>query len=247
MFNWKSFLYYRTQFFFYLVYAAVSPLASLLFVYVVYSVSAGVPGWSFYQLLFLSGVVGMLSSLVPYICNPSGLVYALRYGTFEVFLTRPYSAFTALMANYGDTTNIAGIIDEFLLVVYAALHLQVTFIGVAMTAIVFILGTIIVTMLMQAIVMLTYRAFRTASVTMNFFNTFMQFGSYPLSIYGFTATIIFTILIPVGFATYYPAELLTGKAGTEIFIFSLIGSLIIMGVLYSIIAKRLKSYVSAMG
>ncbi len=247
LFGWKSFLYYRLQFIFYLIYAAAAPLASFLFIYVIYHVTVGIPGWSFYQLLFLSGMVGMLSALVPYICSSSGMVNGLRYGYFDLYLTRPYSAFTALMANFSDTTGMMYVVDQLALVIYAGAHLTVTALGVIMTAITFILGTILVVMLFQIIILFSYRVLRSSGVVNNFFNTLTTFAGYPLSLYGFTGTVFLTLVVPIGFATYYPTELFSGKVGVAAFLYALVFSAILIFVFYKIISVKLRGYVSAMG
>ncbi len=246
-YGWKGFTIYRTQFVFYLLYGAVSPFVTFLFIYVIYNVSAGVPGWTFYQLLFLNILVGLVSSLVPYVSSPSGLMLSLRTGGFDVLLTRPYSAFNAIMANFSDTTSGINVIDYLILLAYVMAHLTFTLPGAGMFAVVFVLGTIAITLFLQTAVLFAYRSLRSSSVISNIFNLATGFTNQPLSLYGFTGTILLTLLVPIGFATYFPAELFIGKQGLSFFIPAVIALAVLIGMFYKLITRRLKGYESAMG
>ena len=97
------------------------------------------------------------------------------------------------------------------------------------------------------LVSLFYKRFRYGGSLRSMMNTIFNFGQYPLSIYRLSATLLLTLIIPIRFATYIPAELMSGFVNIYEFITSVIASLILIYIFYKIILIRLCWYTCAMG
>jgi len=246
-YGWKSLTIYRTQFLFQMIYSAVGPLVTFFFISVIYTATAGIPGWSFYQLLFLSSLVGLVSTLMGYLTTSSGVLKSLRYGGLDIFLLRPYSKFTALMANYGDTTAGLAAIEASVLTVYAAAHLSFTLAAAVMFIIMLAIGVFLLSVFSLMLVTIFYKIFRSGGTFQGMLNTLYNYGQYPLSIYGFTVTLLLTFVVPIGFATYIPAELIIGNMTVVSFLEYAAIALLLAFVFYKIVLIRLSSYTSAMG
>ncbi len=247
IYRWKSISVYRTQFVFQIIYSAAGPLVTYFFISVIYTATRGIPGWSFYQLLFLSSLVGLASPLVSYVATPSNVLKSLRRGTLDTLLLRPYSAFTAMMSNYGDPTAGLAALDASVLTLYAALHLQIGATEAAMFLVMLILGVLLLAIFSLLLVTLFYKIFRSGGTFQSMLNTMFNYGQYPLSIYGFPGTLLLTLVIPIGFATYVPAELLTGAIKPAGFLALAAIAIALMLIFHQIIRAKLKGYTSAMG
>lgn len=247
LYNWKSLAIYRTQFVFQIFYSAIGPVVTYFFISIIYTVTAGIPGWSFYQLLFLSSLVGVVSPAVSYFSTPAGVLRSLRNGLLDTFLIRPYGAFTALMSNYGDSTGALSAIDAAVLTIYAAAHLQLTLATVVMTIIMLCVGTMMLAIFSLMMVTFAYKIFRSGGSFQGILNTIFNYGQYPLSIYGITVTLALMLIVPIGFATYIPSELIFGNIGLANFLALIVVALGLTGIFYKIIKIRLKGYTSAMG
>ena len=247
LYCWKSMAVYRTQFIFQILYSAIGPLVTYFFISIIYTATAGIHGWSFYQLLFLSSLIGVVSPLVSYIITPATVLRALRRGTLDTMLLRPYSAFTALMSNYGDPSSGLAAIDASILTIYAGSHLSITVTGMIEFMFLLTIGIILLSIFSLTLVMLFYKLFRSGSTFQSALNAAYNYGQYPLSIYGFPTTLLLTLIVPIGFATYIPAEIIIGALNFLDFIVLSIVAILLMVILYKIINKKLDRYTSAMG
>ena len=247
LYGWKSMMIYRTQFVFQIFYAAFSPLVTYIFMSVIYTATHGVPGWSFYQLLFLSSLVGLVNPLLAYMTAPAGLLRGLRVGLLDVYLIRPYSAFTALFSNFGDTTAAMAILDTMVLTVYALAHINANPYGIVMFLLLFLSGVLLLAMFTVLLSLLVYRRFRSGGTFQGILNTMFNYGNYPLSLYGTTATILLTLVLPIGFATYLPAEVALNRLSPADFVAIFASTIAISYAFYRAIKFELRGYTSAMG
>jgi ABC-2 type transport system permease protein len=247
LYSWKSLAIYRVQFIFQIFYSAIGPVVTYFFISVIYTVTKGLPGWSFYQLLFLSSLVGVVSPAVSYLATPAGILRSLRNGLLDTFLIRPYGAFTALMANYGDATGALNAIDSSILTIYAASHLPLALPNIAMFLIMTFVGIFLLATFSIMLVTFAYRIFRSGGSFQGILNTIFNYGQYPINIYGLTFTLVLMLIVPIGFATYVPAELIFGNISACAFAALFAVALGLIWVFYKVINLRLRGYTSAMG
>ncbi|MDE1846198.1 MAG: ABC-2 family transporter protein [Candidatus Micrarchaeota archaeon] len=247
IYAWKTQLAYRVQALVWLINFVAQALLTFVFISVMYSVSAGIPGWSYFEMLLLSSSTIMMMGLVNYFVDIYNIGQNLLAGDFDAQLARPVSAMTIMFSNFNGVTLVASFLTGLAIFAYAASHLGLTLGQLALFALFFGMGTFIVMLFLIVLVMSSYKLFRGGAWVNWVTNTLSGASKYPLSIYGTVGTLIFTFLVPMGFATYYPIEAVTGKLSTYAIVAVFVGMLIFIFALLRIFSHLFKSYSSGMG
>ena len=208
--SWKGFWIYRSQFLIWAMAEVLVILNMVVAITVIYSVSNGIHGWSYFQILALSSVSVMVFGVFDYLVIPWNIVNKLRNGSMDMWFTKPYSYLLILSSNFGNVTAFAGFLGGLLLFIYSAMHLGLQAMQMVYFSVLFIAGTIAFYLFLTMLTILAYHLFRSGQFVDNMENMLGNVGRYPLSIYGIIGQLAFTLVIPIGIAYYYPAEALLG-------------------------------------
>jgi ABC-2 type transport system permease protein len=210
-YQWLSFLIYRSQGAIWLVVFSLSTLASVVGISVIYSVSNGIAGWSYYQILALSGLANTILGVVDYLVNPWNLVTNMRNGTFDQVLTKPYNPIVLVLSRQGWVAATGSIVSGLALFVYSIAQLQVNPLAIVPALALVALGCVAVTLFMVFMSMLAYVLFKSANFLHWIVSIAKSTAEYPLGIYGVTGIFLLTVGLPIGIASFYPAELMFSK------------------------------------
>ena len=209
-FSFKAFMIYRAQAATWVFASFFETLIPLLAINVIYTVSPGIAGWNYYQLLCLAAVGNIFSSVMWFLISPWGMVRNMVSGGVDAYLTKPYSKATALLSTALFPGGVAGSISGLALLVYALVHLHVTVISVIGFMGVLILGFIALFWFSLAVTVLSYHVLKSATFIARVLNYSDAISSYPLTVFGIVGQMIFTLVIPFGLAYYYPSLALLG-------------------------------------
>lgn len=217
LYAWKGVVAYRLQFIIGFLDYVGYPISTLIFVYLLYSLSSGIGGWSFYQMVFLAGTISIVRFGTKYLVKPSNLVNALQSGEVDTYLIRPYSKFLAAISQFGSKTTIGSVFGGIALIVYASSSMAFTVASAMEFVVMLLLGTFAVTVFIMFLLLASYRLFAGGEWVDRMLNIVFNANEYPISIYGIMGSLLFTIVLPVGIAIYYPASAFMGKiSGIEI-------------------------------
>jgi len=247
LYLWRSFMAYRAQALLWLVYSTFSGIFSLITMTVIYSVSSGFAGWSYYQMLILSATMVMVINATTYSINGWQIVSAMRQGRLDMHMVRPYGLATVMLSAQGVKTDIAGFASGVAIFAYAAweLHLSIIymlfFLGVATV------GTYALLLFELMITVLSYHLFRSGTFINQLVGALTTVGSYPLSVFGPIIMLLFTVVVPIGIATYYPAEMIFGKINVTLSIAVVAFSLVVAAVSYKLFYLLMRYYTSGGG
>jgi ABC-2 type transport system permease protein len=246
-YTWKSFLAYRSQAALWLLDSIFSILGTVIPVTAIYYVSAGINGWSFYQMLLLAGASSIVIGFVYYFISGWNIVNAMQQGKVDVYLFRPYGRFTILLADFADVSTLGQILVGLLVfgVAAAALHLQ--FYNMLPFLVLFTFGTIAIVSFLLMVTMLSYHFLRSGMFFSRMVSLFSSVGNYPLSVFGIFGRILFTVLLPIGFAYYYPVQVLLGRVSGLSLVELALGSIVVTAVSYYSFYYLLKKYTSGGG
>jgi ABC-2 type transport system permease protein len=210
-YGWVSMLAYRLQVIMWIVTSSFSTIMSYAVVTVIYNVSSGIPGWSYFQLLALSATANLMYGVSFYLVNPYNTAKSLRTGGIDVYITKPYNPVLSMLARSGNLSNIGNVAGGVILLAYAMMNLSPSTAAVAAFAAIFILGLAVAPLFVLFFTILMYVIFKSG----NFINWFMTnvrtAVSYPIGVYGIIGTLIFTVLLPFGLATFYPSSALLAR------------------------------------
>jgi ABC-2 type transport system permease protein len=246
-YNWLSFLVYRTQAFVWMVVSTFSTLSGLISISVIYSISGGLPGWSYFQMLALVGMANMVYSIINFMIGPQTFVRALRNGGFDQALTKPYDPIISIFARYGTPYNIGGIISGIGLLAYALSNTAVNALSIVSSILLFGFGAAAVVMFLVMISLVSYVLFRSGNYLQWITAITTSASQYPLAIYGLAGTLLLTVGFPIGLASFYPAEMLFLKINYVYFLAILVLSVVLFIIFYKTSKWLLKFYTSGGG
>ncbi len=211
-YTWLSFLIYRGQALSWAVVWMFSTAASFVSISVIYGVSPGIAGWSYYQMLALAALSNMAIGIVSYLIRPWDLIMLMRNGVFDQFLTKPYDPIALILSRSGTRASIGGVISSLAMLAYALANQGGISMPAFMTAVLlFALGTAALTMFIVTISILSYVLFKSGNYIQWLINIAGTTSNYPLQIYSIAGTVLLTVGLPVGLAAFYPAELMFAK------------------------------------
>lgn len=244
---WMSAFSYRLPFFVYLFYAALDPIFSLIFVGIIYSISNGIAGWNYFQLLALVGSATILYFGYTYFVNYSKLSDALRKGEIDVYLNKPYNTFTMMLVQYPNNYQLGGLVGGIALFAYAASNLSLGAIAILSYVVLMGAGVLVLMMFVLMLTALTYKQFGSGDWIDWLGGILFDVAKYPLTIYGFFGGLLLTFIIPVGLASYYPSAALL----QQLSIANIIG-LILLALAFVLITRKvfyfsMKHYASGGG
>ncbi|MCL2224064.1 MAG: ABC-2 family transporter protein [Defluviitaleaceae bacterium] len=184
------------------------PLVTVL----IYSAGAGFPGWGFYEVLLMQAVFTLSNGLAGVVF--SGVLWAtmqhVREGTFEIVLLKPTGPLFFLIATNFDEDSLGLLVGGGALFAVAVVFADVSVAAVPAFLVLFAAGFCVmagVNMLMAA----TSFKWVGNSRIPEIFDSLLNFGKYPLTIFPNAIRGLATFVIPVGMIAFYPANALLGN------------------------------------
>ncbi len=247
LYAFKYFLIYRLQSAIWIVYSAFTSLYGLITLTIIYSVSSGIAGWSYYQILALSSTATIAVSVLYVVINPWMMVQNMREGRMDTHLIRPYGTITILLSSFSDVTAVGGLPTGAAIFVFAMLHISVSVLSFTAYLAMVVAGTVALILFVLMFTLLSYHLFKSANFVNRLIGVLSTAGSYPLNIFGSFLLLVFTVVLPIGIASYYPPEVLFGKLSAVTYAEVLIVILVVAFASYKASQALIKHYASGGG
>ena len=246
-FAWKTAIAYRVSTVLWLIYSTFSEIYTLIAITVIYTVSSGIAGWSYYQMLLLSAAATMVLEAIYYHIESRMVVNKMRNGGYDGLFSKPYGLATIMLSTSGGTTEISGFVSGLVVFAYSAIRLHLSLESVLVYLAIFGIGTFALLLFVLMLTALTYLLFKSGSFMNNLLGLLSTASSYPLNIYGPVFALLFTVVIPVGIATYYPAGMIFGKISLEAVAMVIAASVLVGAISYKLFYAIMKHYSSGGG
>jgi len=201
-FTLKTIMNFFTNFF--------TPIFTLL----VYTISSGLPGWSFEEFLLMNGIFILVSGLGGTFFQSMTwrTLDDIWRGRYDQHLIRPVNPLTYATLKTFNPDGLPAVTVGLLIASYALIKLHwifsvdnlLAFIALVGLALLFLYALCVITIAMAFL-------FTKSWVLINAFEDILGIGKNPLSIYGSAGTFLFTFVFPVGIAAFYPAQALLGR------------------------------------
>jgi ABC-2 type transport system permease protein len=244
---WKGLMTYRANATLFFISSMFTVLTAFITISVVYEVSSGIAGWSYYQMLFLAATGTIAFWAVAYLINPWVIVQNMQRGTIDPYLMRPYGRLTILFANnYNNVSNIS-VISGLILLAYAAAHLQFAPLFFVEYVALLVVGVTAIVLFIMMLTLTSYHLMKSAHSAQQVINLSRTMSTYPLSVYGLLGQLAFTLLFPIGLAYYYPAKVFLGETSTLAFVAVLAVSIAAIALCYRADNFLVKKYTSGGG
>jgi ABC-2 type transport system permease protein len=207
-------LQYRVNFVVQLFQSLIAVLTGLAGLWLVYSHTSTLGGWSSSELLVVLGVYTVMGGVINAVIEPNmeRLMADIQQGTLDYALTKPEDAQVIVSVREIHIWQFVDVLVGMVILVIAVLRLQ-SHVGIG-EALSFLLVLVLgVLMLYSFWLMLTTAAFWIVRVDeiVNLFQGVYAAGRYPVGIYPGWLRTGLTFLVPVAFAVTVPAEALTGR------------------------------------
>ncbi len=244
---WKTAISYRFSFVLWLIYSTFSEIYAVIAITVIYTVSSGIAGWSYYQMLLLSAAATMVLGAIYYHIESRMVVNKMRNGGYDGLFSKPYGLVTIMLSTSGGTTEISGFVSGLLVFAYSAIKLRLPLESVLVYLAVFGIGTFALLLFVLMLTALTYLLFKSSSFMNNFLGFLSTAASYPINIYGPVFSLLFTVVVPIGIATYYPAGMIFGKISPGAIAIVIVLSVLVGAISYKLFYAIMKHYSSGGG
>lgn len=245
-YRWYALLAYRINALIWFFYNLFGIIYSVITISVIYDISSGIAGWTYFQMLMLTATTSMVIGIIRYFVSP-GMIYQVRQGGLDMLLTKPYSKLTVMLSNFTEVDSLSAIVGGIVLFAYASMHVSFTSTGLLMYLVLFTLGTITFVMFLLTLAVVAYTYLKSGMFIWRITSLAQTAGTYPLYVFGLIGQIIFTIFVPIGLANYYPANLLFNGINIAGFAAIAFTSLSITFICYKIFYKLMSQYSSGAG
>lgn len=209
---WKE---YRIDFIIGISAMFLANIASVIYFWVIFQNVITLNGWTFGQILFLSGMLSVVSGFWHTFLSglsPWRIEEDIRRGRLDRVLLTPISTLRYYVMSNIDEDGFGELIAAFLILITGA-HLSGIILGIqniALLTIFIISGILILFSIFTIFSCLAFWTTKVHSIAESLFHL-MVFIKYPLEIYNPLIVFFLTFVLPLGFINYYPAEIFLGK------------------------------------
>jgi ABC-2 type transport system permease protein len=212
-------LEYRANFVVQLLQSTVGVGFWLANLWIIFSHTSTLAGWSATELVALLGVFFLVGGLIRMVVQPSmqRLMEDVRLGTLDFTLTKPADAQMLVSVKQVEVWKLIDVVFGLGMILAALLRLEQS-VGVAQAlafAFALLCGGAMVYSFWLMLATCTFWFVRLENILV-IFQAMWEAGRWPIGIYPPWLRYTLTFLVPVAFATTVPAEALAGRldAGT---------------------------------
>ncbi|MFQ3275231.1 MAG: ABC-2 type transport system permease protein [Candidatus Nanohaloarchaea archaeon] len=215
---WKSRLVYRTDFILGFTAQAISLATSLAFLTLIFTQVENINGWTFNQMLFLAGLGGFIMNLHHvFLFNVYRLGEAFVVkGKMDRLLVRPLNPLFQVYADDVSDNNLSKLIVNAALILYASSQMSLK---LGLTELVYGFLAVASGVMVFAGIYLLFAttAFWTGKSRSAMWLVFQlsDFRKYPYGIYQVPVQVLLITLVPLAFASFFPATFFLGKDGWQ--------------------------------
>lgn len=211
---WKTRMVYKTDFAVGFVAQLVNLGSSLAFLTLLFTQVESINGWTFNQMLFLAGVGGVIMNTHHiFFFNMFNLEDYIVEGKMDRFFVRPLSPLFQIYADEVSDNNLSKLIANIALVAYASSQIGLNLLtpGNIIYGTAALLSGIMV--FAAAYMFFATTAFWTGRSKSSILLIFRlsDYRRYPYGIYSLPVQIVLVTLIPIAFASFFPATFFLGK------------------------------------
>jgi len=189
-------------------------VTTIIFLSVIFKGTKEIGGWSFWELLLLTGVqeIIYLASWITFLGNLINFIYSVDSGKFDLTLLRPVNH--RFLVSFGalDITSILSVVNSIVLVALSLINLKFKF--SFNQVLLFLLGLIIAYLVIYLLsfIMASFSLFWIRGETfIRWLMETLDFDRYPAEIYSDWFKVFLLTFLPILFLGYVPTGILLGK------------------------------------
>ncbi len=169
-------------------------------------------GWNFYESLVVVGFFSLTEGVISMFIQPntSKIAEAVRTGSMDFTLLKPIDAQFNISTRNLNVLMLPALLMGLGIIIYAALHLHVTFGGVVLAAVLYGSAIVIVYCIYLALSTTAFWFVKTQNATELFAGVFAA-ARFPLAAFPVPMRFFLTFIVPIAFITTVPSEALIGR------------------------------------
>lgn len=250
MVSLQRYMTYRLNFFIRLLDVFLNLLGSVGGILIIFSSVTSVNGWGMYETLLVTGFFMLINGIKKFCIGPSlesisGLGGDIWTGKFDYTLLKPIPSQIYISINKWDPFAIVDILISIIILVCIIIKMCkiITIITIAKFAISIFISFILLYSIL--LLLASFAFWYLGTPLMWIFDSVINMGKYPVSIYPNIFKFILTWIVPVSFIITVPAEVLLDTASWKILLVGLIFSFIVYTVTIVFYKKSINKYSSA--
>ncbi len=214
---WKSRLVYKKDFLLGFTSQMINLAVSIAFIGLLFTQVDAIQGWTFNEMLFLAGLSGFIMNLhhiFMFNIYRLGDNYVVS-GDFDRFLVRPLNPLFQVYADDVGDNNLSKFLANIFLIAYASSQIGLELLTLSnLTYGVFAVlsGVLVFASMYLWFATTAFWTGRSRAAIWLIFRL-SDFRKYPYSIYSFGIQIILITIVPIAFASFFPATYFLGKEG----------------------------------
>ena len=186
---------------------------SLIPVLLLFSFTKEVKGWTQADVIVLVGIhqlmVGLLAMFIA--PNVTRMTEYITHGDLDLLLIRPVNTQFYVMTRWMQPAEFFNVLTGLLLVAFGIVRAGVTPEAIDLLKGIILLGAgfVLLTCAWSALAFCAFWMSSVASITFFFYDT-LEAGRYPVVFFPAAIRALLTFVIPLAFATTFPAQAITG-------------------------------------
>ena len=224
----------------------IGPIIAVL----IYTTSAGIPGWSFEEFILFTGTVTLVlgAGHAMMFGMPWHTINAVRLGEFDKFLVKPMNTLALMSLSAWDLEGFAEVLAGLVMIGWAVLKLSagISIVNVLLYLLLILVGIVFVYASMVLIAATSFLVVKSLGFFDIFFNV-SKFARYPLNVFGVSTRVVFTFVFPLAVAAHYPTTALLHGMGFWTVVQVVMPVVVFLGISILAWSLAMKKYSSAGG
>lgn len=205
---WKSRLVYKADFAVGFLAQTINLASSLIFLTLLFTQVETILGWTFNEMLFLAAVGGIIMNTHHiFLFNIFNFEEYIVRGRFDRFLVRPLNPLFQVYADGVSDNNLSKLIVNIALLAYSSSQLNIVLLTpdkIVYGFFALISGVLVFAAAYLAFATTAYWTGRSRAAIYLIFRL-SDYRRYPFSIYALPIQIVLVTVIPIAFASFFPA------------------------------------------
>jgi len=245
----KQSMMYRNNFFIMIFVSLLGVSTGPIFQFLLFSQTRGYPGWTLDQIVFLQGMVLLITGVYATLVGSAKEVF-IRYchlGELDRLLLKPVYSLYFIFAEGFTITNIGSVAAGIVIVAISAIRLNINLTPV--TVLLFIaclLASFLFSLALDILFFCITVFFIDTNRIIFVFTALRRFSNYPLELFSLAGQILLVTILPLSIIVYFPTQVLLNQSG--LFLYIAAGSSVLWFVLVIFLWNiTIKRYVNAGG
>lgn len=205
---------YRVNFFLQLIDSAIRLATGLIAIWLVFSHTEDLAGWSRHELLAVMGIHILLSGINRTFVEPNvfQFIYTIGEGEFDYVLARPVDSQLMVSVRNLRFWQLVDVIVGGVVIVWAVIGIveDTSWVEVLAFLVAVFCGAIILYCMWMVVAAAAFKWIRVDD-TVQLLNGLFQAGRWPVTIYPGWLRLTLTFVVPLAFAITVPAESLASR------------------------------------